>query len=235
MGPSSSSSGSVSGLPPVQSGIPAGGHIEALPASAGSMTRPNWPSYSTGGSGYTFQPARKYGGGSYGGGCSSGGCSSGGGSYSTSPAAVPSYGGSSYSGGWTGGSSGYNPVISTGGVSTLPASVSGSGASVGFSTLPASVSSGYRSGYVGGCGSAGSSYGTMIGSLMPSSPCAARSSYMRRQTRPWVGGWGGKIQMTKPAPVMSTGIISSSIPSSSSSISSSSSSSSSSGCGSCGK
>merc|ERR1711872_965684 len=41
---------------------------EALPASAGSMTRPNWPSYSAGGSGYTFQPARSYGGGSYGGG-----------------------------------------------------------------------------------------------------------------------------------------------------------------------
>merc|ERR1712042_380415 len=127
--PSSSSGGSVSGLPPVQSGIPAGGHIEALPASAGSMTRPNWPSYSAGGSGYTFQPARSYGGGSYGGGyggsygggyggsyssgggCSSGGCSSSGSSYSTYPAAVPSYDeGSSYSGGWTGGNSGYNPV-----------------------------------------------------------------------------------------------------------------------------
>merc|ERR1711862_520180 len=142
------------------------------------------------------------------------------------------------------GSSGYNPGISTGGFSSLPASISGSG-----------VSGGYRPGYgggcggssgfgggcgssygrSGGCGSSGSSYGTMIGSLMPSTPCALSSYNMRRQTRPWVGGWGSNFQMTKPATVMSTGMVSSSIPSSSSSVSSSSSSSSSSDCGSCGK
>merc|ERR1712168_1365283 len=177
------------GLPPVQSGMPEGSNIEALPSNAGSMTKPNWPgsypssgyggAYPAGGSGYTFQPARTYGG-SYGGGyagsgCSSGGCSSGGySSYpglNTYPAPLPSYGRSGWgssgyypgtggSSGYnpgTGGSSGYNPGITSGGFSTLPASISGSGASAGFSTLPGSISSSgvsgrYRPVYGGGCG-----------------------------------------------------------------------------------
>merc|ERR1712121_56308 len=126
-----STSGGGTGLPPVQSGMPEGSNIEALPSNAGSMTKPNWPgsypssgyggAYPAGGSGYTFQPARTYGGsygGGYGGsGCSSGGCSSGGySSYpglNTYPAPLPSYGRSGWgSSGYypgTGGSSGYNP------------------------------------------------------------------------------------------------------------------------------
>merc|ERR1711931_548117 len=84
-----SSSGGGSGVPPVQSGMPEGSNIEALPTNAGSMTRPNWPgsypssgyggAYPAGGSGYVFKPARTYGdsfGGSYGGGYGGSGYSS---------------------------------------------------------------------------------------------------------------------------------------------------------------
>merc|ERR1712168_960320 len=141
-------------------------------------------------------------------------------------------------------STGFNPGSTSGGYFTLPESFSsGSGASP--STLPANtfgtvVSGNYRQGYSGDCGGSasrgcGSSYkgcdpssfmyGTMIGSLMPSSPCGP-FSYVRSQTQPWSGGWRSDIQMTKPSHVMTTGIISSSLPSSSSSSSKSSTSSS---------
>merc|ERR1712112_661054 len=170
-------------LPPVQSGIPSGSNIEPM-GSPGSMTRPNWPgSYQPGSLTKPYQPYQSY----------SSGYPSG-----SSYSSYPSSGSSNWgNGGWSTGGSGFYPGGSTGGGwTTLPGTITGGSAPINSAPLYSPCSSSSR------CG--GFSYGTMIGSLMPS--CGSSSVSYPRAMGSFARNWGSNAQYTRPAPIMSSGM-----------------------------